>query len=399
MKNVWIVAPFANIDDVGDANRFQYLANRLHEEGANVTLFTSNFAHMEKEHINEDIAEAYPYQVICVKEPGYQKNVSMKRAWSHTSFSRQLKKVMSSMDKPDVVYAAYPTMTAAYAAGKYAKKHHLPFIIDIQDTWPESISSAINTERFYIKLLMWPFSKFADHIYRMADVVFAVSETYAQRANVKGTKCIDFIPVYIGAEAERFEQPDEEPVVKRDDEIWITYIGTLSHSYDMETAIKTFASMKEHRSIKLNILGSGPDEEKLIQLAKKLDAFDVNVHFYGYIPYEKMAAILKKSDIALNAIKGSAKQTVTNKLGDYLSAGLPILNSCQEKEIMGLVQEKELGLNYIPGDPEVLRERLLQMIEDRDKLLQYSHNSLVFAKERFNRKESYSSIVEKIHVI
>lgn len=398
MKKVWIVAPFSSIGTVGVRNRFQYLANKLYNEGIDVTLFTSDFSHGKKEYIANDIIEKYPYKVKLIHEPGYKKNVSIKRALSHKKFGSNLRKEINKMEKPDVIYAAYPTMSASYVAGKYAKRNNIPFIIDVQDTWPESISSAIDIEKPVVKILMWPFTKFANKIYRMADVVFGVSETYVQRANVKGTKCKEFIPVYIGAELEKFDNVncDEYGINKNQDDTWITYIGTLSHSYDIDTAIEAFAKLKEYENIKLNILGSGPDVEKLVRLAKELDVYGKNVYFRGFMKYEKMVAFLKKSDIALNALTAGSKGTITNKLGDYVSAGLPILNSCQEKEVIDLVNNKELGINYMPGDVSSLKNAILKMIEGKEEMEKYSRNSRLFAEKYFDRKESYKVIVDKI---
>ena len=401
MKKVWIIAPFSSIGTVGVRNRFQYLANRLHNEGMNITLFTSNFSHEKKSHISSDIVKEYPYKVKLIHEPGYKKNVSVKRMLSHIKFGNNLKKEINKMEKPDVIYAAYPTLSASYVAGKYAKKNNIPFIIDVQDTWPESISVAIDTEKLIVRILMWPFTKFANKIYRMADIVFGVSETYIKRANVKGTKCKEFIPVYIGTELKKFDDVNcsGDGINKGQDDIWITYIGTLSHSYDIDTAVKTFAELKEYKNIKLNILGSGPDETRLIKLAKELNVYDKNVYFYGFIKYEKMVAFLKKSDIALNALTAESKGTITNKFGDYVSAGLPLLNSCREKEVIKLVNENELGINYTPGDVFSLKEAIIKMIENKERMSKYSRNSRLLAEKYFDRKESYKVIVDKIKFI
>ncbi len=398
MKRIWIIAPFADIETVGVRNRFQYLANRLHNEEVEVIFFTSNFNHMKKKHVSSEVPKEYPYKVELIGEIGYEENVSIRRALSHIGFSNNLKKIIRKLTKPDVIYTAYPTMSASYVSGKYAKKNNIPFIIDVQDTWPESISSAINTEKLIVKLLMWPFTKLANKIYRMADISFGVSKTYAQRPNIKGTKCKEFIPVYIGAELDKFDNVNYKDIKinKSENDIWVTYIGTLSHSYDVETAIKAFDGLKDYKNIRLNILGSGPNKEKLIILAKKLHVNGVNVFFYEFMQYEKMVAILKESDIALNAIKGNAKQTITNKLGDYVAASLPILNSCQEKEVLDLITDRQLGLNYIPGDVDSLKDSIKSIVGNTEKRKKYSKNSREFAEEYFDRKESYKIIINKI---
>ncbi|MDI4650323.1 glycosyltransferase family 4 protein [Cohnella hashimotonis] len=401
MKNVWIIAPFSNIDNIGTRNRFQYISHMLYNEGYKVTLFTSNFNHMKKQHITDEVESCYPFEVKLIPETGYKKNVSLGRVVSHIKHGLNLKRYIKQLEKPHIIYSAYPTMSVSYVAGKYAKKNKIPFIIDIQDTWPESISSAIDTDKLTVRFIMYPFTQLANKIYKMADLVFGVSETYANRANVSGTKCKEFIPVYIGAEIDRFNQNNSSSsIVKNEDDIWISYIGTLSHSYDIETAIRAFSELKEYKNIKLNILGSGPDEKKLRALSMDLGILDTNVFFHGFIQYEMMVSYLQNSDIALNAIKQNAKQTITNKLGDYMSASLPILNSCQETEVLSLVENNRIGMNYKPGNIPSLKGAILDITQSKERLTEYSRNAKKLAEERFNRKESYKVILDKIqHLI
>ena len=121
-------------------------------------------------------------------------------------------------------------MTSAFFMENYAKKNKIPFILDIQDTWPESISAGINTDNYIVKLLMYPFILYANAIYRKADLIIGVSETYAKRGRVKNCKSKEFISVYIGAEGNKFDNVIVKNLKKSKNEIWITYIGTLSLS-------------------------------------------------------------------------------------------------------------------------------------------------------------------------
>lgn len=398
MKTIWIIAPFTDIEKLDYRNRFQYIAKQLVDEGFEVHLFTSDYIHLEWKYRSESIKKEYPFKLHFIHETGYTSTISPKRAISHINFARNLVKKINIMKKPDLIYCAYPMMTAAYFTGKFAKKNNIPFILDIQDTWPESISAGINTDNIIVKMCMFPFTIFANMIYRMADVIVGVSETYVNRGKVKGGKAKDFISVYIGAEGNKFDVENIQKIEKKDGEIWVTYIGTLSHSYDIETAIKAFKLLEEgnYKNIKLYILGTGPEREELEEKAKAMEILSKNVFFTGLLDYNKMISYLKNSDIALNAIRGKALQTITNKFGDYVSAGLPLLNSCQAKEVLNLVIDKKLGLNYLPGNPKSLKNTIVEILKDKDKLKEYSKNCKKFAKEKFDRRKSYNIIFEKI---
>ena len=61
--------------------------------------------------------------------------------------------------------------------------------------------------------------------------------------------------------------------------------------------------------------------------------------------------------------------------------------------------EKELGINYIPGNTSSLKEAILFLLENKDKMVEFSKNSKKFADEKFDRKESYKIIFQKIKEI
>ena len=398
MKKIWIIAPFTDIETLSNRNRFQYIANML-DKNFEVHLFTSDFIHINKKYRDKKLKDFYSYKIHLIHESGYKKNISLKRAFSHLLFTNNLRNEIKRLGKPDLIYCAYPLMTSAYFMGKFAKKNNIPFIIDVQDIWPESISSGINIDNILMKVLMCPFTLFANKIYRLANLIFGVSQTYVDRAKVNGTLAKEFIPVYIGAEGNKFEK-DIEIKEKEKEEIWCMYVGTLSYSYDLLTLILAFNDLKDINSnIKLYILGDGPDFNILKNKAEELGLLNKTVYLKGFLPYEKMITYLKSADIALNSIKGKALQTITNKFGDYVSAGLPLLNCCQSNEIITLIEEKKLGLNYTPGNIESFKEKLFKMLSDKNKMKNYSENCKKFAEEKFDRKESYRIIEKKIEEI
>ena len=382
MKRIWIIAPFTDIETLSNRNRFQYIANML-DKNFEVHLFTSDFIHINKKYRDKKLKDFYSYKIHLIHESGYKKNISLKRAFSHLLFTNNLRNEIKRLGKPDLIYCAYPLMTSAYFMGKFAKKNNIPFIIDVQDIWPESISSGINIDNIFVKVLMYPFSLYANKIYRLADYTLAK----------------EFIPVYIGAEGNKFKN-NIEIKEKEKEEIWCVYIGTLSYSYDLLTLILVFNDLKDINSnIKLYILGDGPDFNIVKDKAEELGLLNKTVYLKGLLPYKEMIAYLKSSDIALNSIKGKALQTITNKFGDYVSAGLPLLNCCQSDEVIGLIEEKELGLNYTPENIESLKEKLFEMLSDKNKMKNYSENCKKFAEEKFDRKKSYKIIEKKIEEI
>lgn len=398
MKNIWIIAPFTAIESKNTKNRFLFLADLMSKQGYKITLFTSTFSHPLKKQLDflDDLKNSFDFDVIFVSEPGYKSNISVKRIFSHFIFSKNLKKIIKNKGKPKLIYCAYPTMSAASSMAKYCKENNVPFVLDVQDTWPESISVAINIEKWYFKLPLYPITLWANKIYKSADLLFAVSDSYCKRANVRGSNAIGYHSVYIGADLKVFNKSSNFKVDKPKGEIWLIYIGTLSHSYDIETTIRAMKELEYKEELKLFILGQGPDYNKLKELARNLDILDVNVFFKGTLQYDEMTSFLKSSDVAINAIKGSSKATFTNKLGDYLAAGLPILNSCSQQEIIDFIENENIGYNYASGDVKSLAENILKLTGNSLIMGEMSKKSKLISELKFDRNVSYQKIINEV---
>ena len=392
-KNVLIIAHFTSLPGESDFYRFQYLAEKIANR-YNVTLVTSHFHHRSKT-FRENSYETEKYKVQLINEPGYVKNVGFDRFISHRRFAKNIRLYLKGLnDSVDLIYCAYPTMGTAYIAGKYCQEKGIPFVLDIVDVWPESIKSAFSKFEKAVDFLIFPITLFANKIYRLADNVVAVSETYLDRALKANPKAKEKAVVYIGTDADYFDGLASAEFSKPVDEFWVSYIGTLSYSYDIPTVIKAMALLfDKYPMIKFNVMGNGPFESAF---KKEADSVKANIEFLGYLPHSEMYPILKNSDIAMNAIVGTAQQSITTKMGDYLCAGLAVLNSCLNKEIISIVNEENIGFNYMPGDYRKLAEHIEYLYKNREECTLKGQNSRKLANEKFDRKKSYKKIYDMI---
>ena len=80
----------------------------------------------------------------------------------------------------------------------------IKFIIDIQDLWPEAFQMVFNTP-IISKVVFTPFHWLANAIYRRADEVCAVSNTYTDRALKVNKKCKEGQAVFLGTELDTFD--------------------------------------------------------------------------------------------------------------------------------------------------------------------------------------------------
>lgn len=385
-KHILLVAPYVTFPDEMGMNRFIYLAELLAKEFA-VTLVTSKYCHFLKKH-RENQPHLKGVEVVLLDEPGYAKNVSLKRISSHHQFCQHFEAFLRNYDKKiDVAYSAYPLIKTNYILGKYKAKKGYKLIIDVQDVWPEAITGPIPLLSGKLgKFLMTPITWYANKTYAYADALVAVSDTYLQRADVKHLPESLKAAVYIGGD-DLFYEPHK---TKTTDKLVATYLGTMAGSYDLDTVVRAAPLCADN--VQIQFIGTGPHEAELKALNSQLGGA---VQFLGVKSYDEAMHLVANSDVALNAIKASSQGSITNKLSDYICCGLPIL-SCQEQSEVKALLAKGGGIQYQSGNYSQLADCLNQLAKDREKLTAMSAVNLQLAKERFLREHSYQQITALI---
>ena len=121
--------------------RFRYLAEFLTAAGYQVDLITTTFQHWEKaqRNLNEIKKEDYPFGLKFIYEPGYKRNVDLRRVRSHRIAAENLKKLLETEGDYDLLYAEIPPNDVALAAAEFAKAKGIPFVADVNDLWPEAM--------------------------------------------------------------------------------------------------------------------------------------------------------------------------------------------------------------------------------------------------------------------
>lgn len=397
MKRIVIIDHFCKTPDETGNNRFIYLAELLCSKGIEVEVVTTTFAHIKKQqrNKNESLLKNLPYKFTMLHEPGYPKNVCLKRFYSHFIFGINLGKYLSNITRPDLVLISVPSLDVGEAARKYCKKYNIPFIVDIQDLWPEAFKLVFHVP-VICDLLFMPMMFKANRIYAQADRIIAVSEIYRQRGLQSNHKDGKGLCVYLGTDLDRFDSFScNSSIEKAENEIWIAYVGTLGHSYNLEIIFDALnqINLKENQKVVFHILGDGPYFERFKDYSK---GCKVECVFHGRLDYGSMVSFLVKCDIAVNPIVKGAAQSIINKHADYAAAGLPVVNTQECVEYRNLISHYQCGINCDVSDINQVAESILLLVNDADLRSKMGKASRKMAEECFDRKETYKNILEQI---
>lgn len=398
MKDILMLVHFNLFPWETGNGRFHYIANLLCESGQSVEMVTSSFSHSTKTQRDCPIEklQALPYKVTFAHEPGYPKNVCLTRLRSHKKFAKNVKKYLQTRKKPDLVYCAVPSLDIACVAAKYCKKHNVKFIIDIQDLWPEAFKMVFHMP-IVSSLIFAPMQRKANKIYKAADAVIAVSETYANRGIKVNKKGASASVVYLGTDKASYDHYAETNAVSEDNDeklIKLAYAGTLGSSYDLETVFDALRSMSQDslERIRFIIMGDGPKRAQFERASNGLP-----VVFTGDLAYPKMCGILSDCDIAVVPISRGAAQSIINKHMDYAMAGLPVINTQECEEYRNLLDNYECGINCECGNASDVAKAINRLIADENLRKEMGQQSRKMGEELFDRRITYYKIIDVIN--
>jgi len=151
-------------------------------------------------------------------------------------------------------------------------------------------------------------------------------------------------------------------------------------------------AMQKINNCNLIVLGTGIFQEKYEKIANDL-GINNRVHFLGNIEQSELINYTAAADIGIALIENISKSyyyALPNKLFEYIMAALPVL-------ISDLPQMKKIVLDYEVGEivnldnPEEIKTKLEQLINDKNKLSNYKQKT-ISASEELNWQREYQKI-------
>lgn len=395
--NIWLVSIFEQtpVDNVF-STRFLSIAEEALSRGHEVTFWGSTFKHNTKEQrYNKTTYVDFKsnYRLVFVKSLDYQKNVAPKRLISHALLGKQMVAEMEKSEKPDAILLAFPPISLAFEVTAWAKHEGIPLIMDIIDPWPTLFESAIPPWASFLKGPIFKSSRARlKESLKKVNVLTAISNQYLDWSSeffeVQQKECLYPAADYSAIRNYIYKANSLDLPKKK---LRLIYAGSLASSYDIETILAAAKQLSEYEDIHFYIAGAGP-KEAIIQ---EYMASHSNVTFLGRLAKDVLMDYYAHCDLGMTQHIKGATQSVTYKLFDLLSAGLPIMNSL-ESEMKDILVNNKVGLHNNPGDSEALVNNILVFYQNTTQLEQYRDSGLRLAREVGDTKVVYKRFVDLI---
>ena len=257
----------------------------------------------------------------------------------------------------DVIYVYATQMTAALGPWLWSFAGGAPYVLHVQDLWPDSITgSSIVGGGKVSRLIDAMLTPWLRSVYRRAAAVIAIAPTMRKTLIERGARAAATHLVYNWAESApqttRIDasSPDGAVLTR------VVYAGNVGDMQDLETVVRA-AHSAAHAGIVLAIVGDGVARPRLRDLVAELGCR--NVVFEDPVPREEMAGVYQRADFGLVTLKDLPAfcGTIPSKLQAVLASGLPVITTVPG-DVRKLVEERGCGLVAEAGRPDSLANAL-----------------------------------------
>lgn len=318
------------------------------------------------------------------------------RVWTHIAANKgMLRRVLNYLSyvpsavlagflesRPDVVAATSPQFFCGWAGVLLARLVRRPFLLEIRDIWPESISTvgALRKGRLF-RLL----ERLELAMYRAADHVVTVGNGYRDNLLDKGVPPRSVSVVYNGVDTRRYRRmPKDQAFLKRfglGEGFVCGYIGTVGMAHGLEVLLRA-ADKARHRGWTFVVVGDGAHLDDLKARAASLGL--ANLVFTGLLPKQDMPAAWSALDACLIHLKKSPlfETVIPSKMFEAMGMGVPIVMGV-DGESKAIVAEAGAGIPIEPENEDALLEACGQLAREGGRA--YGEAGREFVVRRFDR--------------
>lgn len=284
---------------------------------------------------------------------------AVERIANFLSFSFSALSATRVIKGADAVYVYATPATAAIPAQIWKSLLGVPYVLHVQDLWPESVTDSGMMGQGKInraaKSLLDPWLR---RLYGNAEKLIAISPGMQKLLIDRGNAANRCAVVYNWAHEDWIETKTPETFTEHG--LRLLYAGNLGPMQDLETLIEAAKIIGSAPGFKLQIAGNGILEDQLKQSAQGL----TNTEFLGRLPREEISKVYLTSDFQLVTLKDIPifRTTVPSKLQASLAAGVPVITTVKG-DVADLIQQYNAGIVAEPEDYESLANAIKRALE------------------------------------
>ena len=273
------------------------------------------------------------------------------------------------MKRPDVIYMYQGPATNGIPANVLRLRFGAPYIMDIQDLWPDTISASGMSKGGRVVRVV---AKYMKWLYRKAGRIMVLSHGFKRTLIERGVPPDKVHVIYNWAPPTSLVQAEPDLELARAHGIEgtfnIMFAGNMGTVQALDKVVEAAAmTEKELPDVRFVFIGSGSERDKLEQLVQTKNLS--NVVLLPRVPVDAMPRILALASAMLVHLRDEFPFDVTipSKTQEALGIGKPVLMAVRG-EASELVQQADAGVIAEPLNPRSIADaaRYLRAMSTED---------------------------------
>jgi colanic acid biosynthesis glycosyl transferase WcaI len=259
----------------------------------------------------------------------------------------------------DVVYVYHPPLTPALAMALSGALWRVPFVIDVQDLWPDTVAASGMAGGRLVGVI----DRLCRFVYRRAAAIVCQSHGIGQAIAARIDAPEKLATIHNWADDEAYRPPRTTDLARY--AFWrgctFVYGGNFGQAQDLRTVIDAAVEAgRRDPSVRLLLIGGGPEQAMLERHVAERGIGNVEIH--PAVSRSEIADIFHAADILLCHLKDDPlyRITIPSKVQYYLACGRPILAGLAG-EGAELVRGVARGTVVPPGDVPAMRDAMLML--------------------------------------
>lgn len=307
--------------------------------------------------------------IPVVRTPVYRgySNSTIRRAATYGSFAASAtvggRKILGSSDV-NLVYgsqitAAIPAMVAKAASGS-------PFVLQIQDLWPDSVfATDFLTSGVGHAAALRGLDGLCKAAYRQADAIVVISPEIRDALVERGVAENKVEVVYNWVDEDSWVPAPPDGALRRqfgltERDFLMLYAGNHGLAQSLDTIVRVMAQ-EPIPNLHLVLVGDGPERDRVVDLSERICARQV--HALERVPAETVPRLAADADAMLVSLSDRAvfETAIPSKMQSIMAMARPVFlvgSGAAER----VVRESQSGWVATPGDPSSIHKALCAMV-------------------------------------
>lgn len=267
--------------------------------------------------------------------------------------------------RPDVIAATSPQFFAAVAGWAAGAARGVPFVFELGDLWPASITAVGAMRRSFALAMVEKLELF---LYRRSASVAALTRAFKANLVSRGIPPAKIAVVRNGVDLPRYAPRPRDAELAAEwglaDKFVVGYVGTHGMAHGLRNVLDAAERTMDQPRLRFLLAGAGAEREMLVADARARGLS--NVVFLPPQPKARMPAVWSLCDVALVHLKDSPAfaEVIPSKIFEAMAMGLPLLLASPAGEASEIVLGHDAGL-WVPAErPDALAEAATRLMTD-----------------------------------